>query len=224
MQRGVHTVHWKQTGFEESDGVNRVQIITEKCFPCGHASWPLLQMCDIFGWTECPAQATCSCSFSLMGLMCLWWVPGLARVYYTWHALCMHHHCMAWLSCALFHAFEPSGHRTYTTLIDLVTTSPLHVQSCTTQQARLLPPGGRRDLRRPGALLPLGRPCLRHQGRHVRERGREEERGVDGQDQGHGEKHGFLALTCFPPGIYGNQRGCPLLQRASPAIPTVHKR
>mmetsp|Transcript_4077 Transcript_4077/g.10973 ORF Transcript_4077/g.10973 Transcript_4077/m.10973 type:complete len:477 (-) Transcript_4077:430-1860(-) len=30
------------------------------------------EMCDIFGWTECPAGNSCSCSFSLFGLLCLW--------------------------------------------------------------------------------------------------------------------------------------------------------
>ncbi len=30
------------------------------------------QMCDIFAWTECPAGSSCSCSFNLFGLVCLW--------------------------------------------------------------------------------------------------------------------------------------------------------
>lgn len=29
-------------------------------------------MCDMFGWTECPASSTCSCSFSFFGMFCLW--------------------------------------------------------------------------------------------------------------------------------------------------------
>ena len=36
---------------------------------------PVPEMCDLFGWTECPAGDTCSCSFSLLGLVCLWSVP-----------------------------------------------------------------------------------------------------------------------------------------------------
>lgn len=31
-----------------------------------------LQMCDVFGWTECPATSTCSCSFNFLGFFCLW--------------------------------------------------------------------------------------------------------------------------------------------------------
>lgn len=33
---------------------------------------PVPEMCDMFGWSECPAKNTCSCSFSFFGLFCLW--------------------------------------------------------------------------------------------------------------------------------------------------------
>jgi hypothetical protein len=33
-----------------------------------------VQMCDVFGWTECAATSTCSCSFNFLGFFCLWWV------------------------------------------------------------------------------------------------------------------------------------------------------
>ncbi len=33
---------------------------------------PVPEVCDMFAWTECPAGDTCSCSFSLLGLVCLW--------------------------------------------------------------------------------------------------------------------------------------------------------
>lgn len=37
---------------------------------------PGLQICDMFGWTECSVGSSCSCSFSLFGFLCLWWVLG----------------------------------------------------------------------------------------------------------------------------------------------------
>lgn len=33
---------------------------------------PVPLMCDMFGWTECPAKSTCSCSFNLFGYFCVW--------------------------------------------------------------------------------------------------------------------------------------------------------
>mmetsp|Transcript_34130 Transcript_34130/g.75705 ORF Transcript_34130/g.75705 Transcript_34130/m.75705 type:complete len:593 (-) Transcript_34130:675-2453(-) len=33
---------------------------------------PVPEMCDMFGWTECPAGDSCSCSFSFFGLFCIW--------------------------------------------------------------------------------------------------------------------------------------------------------
>ncbi|GIL78743.1 hypothetical protein Vretifemale_8150 [Volvox reticuliferus] len=30
------------------------------------------EICDLFGWTECPVGSSCSCSFSLFGFVCLW--------------------------------------------------------------------------------------------------------------------------------------------------------
>ncbi|KAG2430811.1 hypothetical protein HXX76_009787 [Chlamydomonas incerta] len=36
------------------------------------ANKPVPEMCDMFGWTECPVGNTCSCSFSLFGWLCLW--------------------------------------------------------------------------------------------------------------------------------------------------------
>lgn len=35
-------------------------------------------MCDMFGWTECSATSTCSCSLSLFGWVCLWCVCAIA--------------------------------------------------------------------------------------------------------------------------------------------------
>ncbi|EFJ51767.1 hypothetical protein VOLCADRAFT_103269 [Volvox carteri f. nagariensis] len=33
---------------------------------------PVPEICDIFGWTECPVGNSCSCSFSFFGFLCLW--------------------------------------------------------------------------------------------------------------------------------------------------------
>lgn len=58
---------------------------------------PVPLMCDVFGWTECPASSSCSCSFSFFGLFCVW------------HDCCplengvscddMHHCCPAGTTC-----------------------------------------------------------------------------------------------------------------------------
>lgn len=48
-------------------------IATTASYPIKTSPNPLVpQMCDIFGWAECPAQNTCSCSLSLFGFLCLW--------------------------------------------------------------------------------------------------------------------------------------------------------
>ncbi|GFR45554.1 hypothetical protein Agub_g6948 [Astrephomene gubernaculifera] len=37
-----------------------------------HPNKPVPEICDPFGWTECPVGNSCSCSFNLLGLLCLW--------------------------------------------------------------------------------------------------------------------------------------------------------
>ncbi|PNH11922.1 Vignain [Tetrabaena socialis] len=37
---------------------------------------PVPELCDPFGWTECPVGNACSCSFSLFGFLCLWTVAA----------------------------------------------------------------------------------------------------------------------------------------------------
>lgn len=36
------------------------------------ANKPVPEICDFFGWNECSASSSCSCSFNLLGLVCLW--------------------------------------------------------------------------------------------------------------------------------------------------------
>ncbi|KAG2491180.1 hypothetical protein HYH03_010391 [Edaphochlamys debaryana] len=49
------------------------EIATKASYPVKtKPNKPVPEMCDIFGWTECPVGNTCSCSFSLFGLLCIW--------------------------------------------------------------------------------------------------------------------------------------------------------
>jgi len=72
---------WGETWGEQ--GYFRLKAETGKMGLCGIASaasfpvkttanHPVPEMCDLFGWTECPARNTCSCSFSLLGFLFLW--------------------------------------------------------------------------------------------------------------------------------------------------------
>lgn len=68
---------WGMEGyFKLKRGVSKTGlcgIASAASFPVKSAPNPEVpQMCDIFGWTECPAAATCSCSFNLFGFFCVW--------------------------------------------------------------------------------------------------------------------------------------------------------
>ncbi|KXZ51435.1 hypothetical protein GPECTOR_12g397 [Gonium pectorale] len=65
------------------EGFFRLKIGEGKMGLCGIASAasypvktqpnkPVPEICDLFGWTECPIGNSCSCQYSLFGFLCLW--------------------------------------------------------------------------------------------------------------------------------------------------------
>lgn len=76
-------------------------IATAASYPVKTSPNPAVpEMCDLFGWTECPAKQTCSCSFSLLGWICLWWVYSV---------LCCMLYCVLYCLCNVPHVLPVVG-------------------------------------------------------------------------------------------------------------------
>ncbi|MEW5302247.1 MAG: hypothetical protein WDW36_005049 [Sanguina aurantia] len=65
---------WGEEGyFRLKYGEGLCGIETAASFPVKtSANHAVPEMCDIFGWQECPSTSACSCSFSFFGLFCIW--------------------------------------------------------------------------------------------------------------------------------------------------------